>query len=292
MLKLVLTALALLALLATPALPQSASGAAAKTAASKAHAGKKSAVKKPAAKARAAKKASRHAAKPKFKGRKAARGKAGKRRGAVAVKPVKLTPEKRAALLEDAAALNEDLIGFALDGKAGKVSEKVLAMRRMLPVLRGVLAAEAFEELIGHVARMEQGAASNDILAAALDSAEAFRTLQQAVEPAQRALPLDVSILDYAGYRLTVLIISPDPDWAKIAAAAKDSSVAWSRLEEKVQDAKLQNLLETIQTGLRDAVLRKDVQGVKVALKKQIDAIDALDRHFSSIKKPPAEGSQ
>jgi len=282
MLRLIMTALALAALAVSPALSQSGkSGSAgkAKTSASKAHV-----VKKPAAKSRAAKKGSRTAAKTKAKGRKAARTKGGRKAAAV----VKLTPEKRKAMLDDAAAINEDLIGFALEGKAAKVAEKVVAMRKALPFLRPMLATEAFEDLSGHVARMEQDSLSNDIFTAALDSAEAFRTIQEAVDPAQRVLPLEVSILDYAGYKLTILAVSPDPDWGKIAAVTKDATVAWSRLEEKVQDTKLQNLLETVQDGLRNAVLRKDIEGVKVALKKQIDALDALDRHFSSARKAPA----
>jgi hypothetical protein len=48
----------------------------------------------------------------------------------------------------------------------------------------------------------------------------------------------------------------------------------------------VQKQIEAIQDALRIAVVRKDIQGVKLAAQKQLGAGEVLDRHFKSAGKP------
>jgi hypothetical protein len=61
--------------------------------------------------------------------------------------------------------MNEDLIGFSLDGKADKVAEKVAAMRKALPTLRPLLNVSNFEALGRQLTEMEQASSKGDVLA-------------------------------------------------------------------------------------------------------------------------------
>src|SRR3979490_3201576 len=104
----------------------------------------------------------------------------------------------RNAKLADAASINEDLIGFALEGKAGQVVEKVTAMRKALPTLRPLLSGSAFEALGRQLTEMEQASSKSDIFGTALAAVEAYRAIENAMDVARRPSPIEVAMLDYS----------------------------------------------------------------------------------------------
>ena len=111
---------------------------------------------------------------------------------------------ERNAKLADAASINEDLIGFALDGKADKVAQKVVEMRKALATLRPLLGDHVFEVVGQRVSDMEKSSAKGDILGVALASVEAYRTLGHAMDTASRLSPIEVAMLDYSGFKLSM----------------------------------------------------------------------------------------
>jgi hypothetical protein len=193
------------------------------------------------------------------------------------------TPSKdanRNAMLADAASINEDLIGFALEGKADKVAEQVAAMRKALPTLRALLDVGVFETLGRQLTEMEKASSKSDVFGTALVAVEAYRVIENAMDTAQRPSPIEVAMLDYSGFKLSILAATKDANWATIAATAKDSDGSWSALDKIVKDASLRNLVNAIQDGLRGAVERKDIHGVKFAAKMQLEVVDVLEQYF------------
>jgi len=191
----------------------------------------------------------------------------------------------RNAKLADAASLNEDLIGFALKGNADKVAEKVVAMRKALPSLRPLLNAGSFETLGGQLTEMEQESSRSDVFGAALAAVEAYRVIENAMDIASRPSPIEVSMLDYSGFKLSILASTRQTDWAVIATTATDSDASWSVLGNRIKDASIRNLVNAIQDGLRDAVERKDIYGVEFAAKMQLEVVDVLEQYFTSGSK-------
>ena len=182
--------------------------------------------------------------------------------------------------LADAASINEDLIGFALEGKAGQVVEKVTAMRKALPTLRPLLSGSAFEALGRQLTEMEQASSKSDIFGTALAAVEAYRAIENAMDVARRPSPIEVAMLDYSGFKLSILAATQDTDWATIAATATESDSSWSALDKRVKDASIRNLVQAIQDGLKGAVERKDIHGVKFAAKLQLEVVDVLEQYF------------
>ena len=54
----------------------------------------------------------------------------------------------------------------------------------------------------------------------------------------------------------------------------------WPALDKSVKDASIRNLVQAIQDGLKGAVERKDIHGVKFATKLQLDVVDVLEQYF------------
>ena len=192
----------------------------------------------------------------------------------------------RNALLADAASINEDLIGFALDGETAKVADKVLAMRRALPALRPLLDDGTFEVLTRHASTMEQALAKKNVLASALAAVEAYRTIEHAIEASSRSAPIGVAMLDYSGFKLSLLAAAREPDWARIRAGVQESREFWSALVGNIEDKRMRNLFAVIQDGLKSATERKDINGVKFAAKVQLEAVDVLEQYFKGNYKP------
>ena len=84
-------------------------------------------------------------------------------------------------------------------------------------------------------------------------------------------------MLDYSGFKLSILAAGPTADWAAIGATAKDSDSNWSALAKNVRDSGIRDLAAAIQDGLRSAVARKDIEGVKFAAKLQLGIVDVLE---------------
>jgi hypothetical protein len=125
----------------------------------------------------------------------------------------------------------------------------------------------------------------SDVYAAALVAVEAYRVIENAMDTAHRPSPIEVAMLDYCGFKLSILATGKDADWSAIVATAKESDGSWSALDKSVKDASLRNLLKAIRDGLGGAVERKDIQGVKFAAKMQLEAVDLLEQYFKAAPK-------
>jgi len=126
--------------------------------------------------------------------------------------------------------------------------------------------------------------AGKDLPAIALASVEAYRLIEGATDPAQRPAPIELAMLDYSGFKLSILAAGPTADWAAIGATAKDSDSNWSALAKNVRDSGIHDLAAAIQDGLRSAVARKDIEGVKFAAKLQLGIVDVLEGYFKRAK--------
>jgi hypothetical protein len=191
----------------------------------------------------------------------------------------------RNAKLADAASINEDLIGFALEGKADKVAEKVAAMRKALSTLRPLLKDSTFETLGRQMTDMEQASSKNDVLGTALVAVEVYRGIENAMDAARRRSPIEVAMMDYSGFKLSILAAAQTSDWATIGATAKESDDYWSALAKNVKDRSVRNLVGAIQDGLRGAIERKDIHGVRFAAKIQLEVVDVLEQYFRGAYK-------
>ena len=147
--------------------------------------------------------------------------------------------------IADAASINEDMVEFALAGEAGKVEEKIAALKHALPGLRTIIGETAYEKVGGQLQVMETHSAKGDMTGVSLAAVEAYKQLELT--------------LDKAGY--------------------------WKALERNVEDKGLRDLMNSIQSGLDEGVARKDAAQVGFAAQLKLDAVDLLEHYFVSAYK-------
>jgi len=107
------------------------------------------------------------------------------------------------------------------------------------------------------------------------------------------ARPLEVALMDYSGYKLSILAAGPAPDWATIVATAEESDRSWLALAKKLPDTSLWNLVSAIQEGLRTAV--EHISSLKFAARMQLQVVDVLEQFFKGgsepAEQPPTDGA-
>ena len=164
------------------------------------------------------------------------------------------------------------------------MTEKVVEMRKALITLRPLLNVRIFETVGYQVADMERASAKEDLLSTALAAVEIFRVIENAKDDANRPEPVEVALLDYSGFKLSILLGAHAVDCATVDSTAKESDTIWMALAKNIQEISIRNLVGTIQNGLRDAVARKDINGAKFAAKMQLEVVDTLEDYFKRVK--------
>lgn len=179
-----------------------------------------------------------------------------------------------------AASAAEDMIDFALAGDVGRVNEKLSELSRQVPAMRQSLGDAPAAGVEKRLAEIEAALGQGDFTGVALQANEAFRTIVEA-RGVTGTVPLEVSLLDYSGFKLKTLAKAGRIDWATITAAADEASGFWSPLTDRVKDKGLRDLMNSLQEGLAQGVAEQDATQVAFAAQMLLDAVDLLEKSFA-----------
>ncbi len=189
--------------------------------------------------------------------------------------------DPRQTLLDDVASLNENLVEFALDNNVAKITETANAIEASLPKLRTAVPAATFTAIDARVRDQRTAVKARNGTGTALASVEIYRLLQDAMDPRARLVPVQVPLLDYAGFKILALAKAAVANWTSIDATTKEAASFWKQVEGRIASAALRNLLGSIITGLADASAAKNPVYTAFAAKMLLDSVDLLEGQFT-----------
>lgn len=198
----------------------------------------------------------------------------------VAPAPVAVAPapaNERQKLLDGAATLAEHMTEFSIAGDKPKMQETMMSLDAELQKLKSI------PNVAGAQSRMldlRRAVERRDNTRAALSAIEIYRYLQEAMDPAARPAPIEIALFDYSGFKLSALALAARPDWKLIAAANTEAAEFWKRLEPRIKEKALKNLVITIQNGLAEGLKRRDSKLVGFAARALLDTVDLLEGQF------------
>ena len=126
---------------------------------------------------------------------------------------------------------------------------------------------------------------NGDRRAMAIQSVEAYRLLQESIDHSGQPVPVEVPLLDYAGFKLNALLLSTRPDWRLVAKTAQEASTWWTAIRPQITDKSLRAAMDHTVDGIKHAAARKDPQLLRFAAKMDLILVDGLETFFNS--KPP-----
>ena len=95
-------------------------------------------------------------------------------------------------------------------------------------------------------------------------------------------MPKEVSLLDYAGFKLHVLAAAPKPDWESMRKTAADAVGWWDATKAKVSAKKLRDAMKTTVGGLQQAAKTENLPMLELAAQLDLDLVDLLEAHFEA----------
>ena len=191
------------------------------------------------------------------------------------------TPSEQNDKLLKATDPFEGLTESALDGDAAKIAKAFKGAKAGRGATRALLTPETgtrFDKLFDELAAAH---GKKDSVAVALQAAELYKLLVSSCDASALAVPMEVALLDYAGFRTTALLKAAAPDWQAIADTAREANGNWAKIRDRVSDKKLQADMDGAQKGLTSAALKRDVALCQSSAKSDLDLVDDLEGHFA-----------
>jgi hypothetical protein len=185
-----------------------------------------------------------------------------------------------AQVLLAAASPYEDMVGPALAGDDAGLTKMLSNADGQAGTVRKALppaAAEQFDELL---AAIHKSVAARDHYATAEGAVRVFKLLVDNVPPASLKVPREVSLMDYAGFKLQVLAAAKQPDWEAMRKTASEASASWNAIKGKVSDKRVRDTVNSTIAGMERAAKAENLAMIQFAAEIDLDLVDVLEGHF------------
>jgi len=187
-------------------------------------------------------------------------------------------------VLLSAASPFEDLTENALAGNREGIQSVLKAYDEQAEKVRKVLSPKARHDLELLVAAIKKAEQRGDNESVALNSVEAYRTLIESLDTNSLTVPVQVSLLDYAGFRLKVLLHGKSPDWSILRKTAEEAHRHWTAIEYRVSDQGIRDAVNTMITGLKQATTSRNAEMALFAAQVDLALVDLLEKYFEQLQ--------
>lgn len=147
-----------------------------------------------------------------------------------------------------------------------------------------LLQSAASSELVLYLQTMDRARAAMARPDLAIASIEAFRLFVSAGSDAA-PVPVQVSLLDYAGFRYAVDVSATPVRWADATVAADYAAVRWGEIESRISDVGLKGRFGASVIGLKTAVHAQDRADAGRRAQAELDLVDELETYFTTHPK-------
>jgi len=145
--------------------------------------------------------------------------------------------------------------------------------------VRGVLPAATEQQLDKQMDAARDALRSQRRADLALAAVEGFRILVAAV-PGQPGIPVDVSLLDYAGFRYDADAQANPTRWDDMTRATAFAHDRWASIRTDPAAAPLATRLEAALAAMDAAVTDRDMPRARLSAKQELDLVDLLETAF------------
>ncbi len=122
------------------------------------------------------------------------------------------------------------------------------------------------------------GQGDNETLA--LKSVEAYRILIESLDVNSLVVPIQVSLLDYAGFKFEALLHAKATDWLALEKVAEETQQQWAATHPRVTDKGLSDAVDTAIAGMYKASIEKNAGMAVFAAQIDLALVDLLEGYF------------
>ncbi len=183
-------------------------------------------------------------------------------------------------ILLSAASPFEDLTEYALAANTKGMKLALEAYADQASEVNKVLDAKAREDMEVLIANIEKAERQGDNETVALNSVEAYRVLVESLDVDSLVVPMQVSLLDYTGFKFEVLLHTKTPDWMALKKVAEEARQNWAAIQPRVTDNGMCDAFNTVIAGMSKACNEKNHGMALFAAQIDLALVDLLEGFF------------
>lgn len=173
----------------------------------------------------------------------------------------------------------ENLTEMAFSSNWSKIDQTIGNAERAATGARKSLALDAAKTIDGHLAAMTAARQKHDRANLALSSIEVYRILVSSVSAGTRT-PVQVSLLDYSGFRYDADLKSSPIRWDDMNRAVAFSRQQWAVVAPRLKDPALAARFEKAVDGMDHAAQHKNSSLAAASVRSESDLVDELENYF------------
>lgn len=201
------------------------------------------------------------------------------------VEYVPYAPSVRNRLLDAAASPAEDLLEAAIARDRAAVVAAAARVQGAAGALQDQIPQEFFTPIASLRDDIKRKVDAGDDYAAATGALELYGMLQLAHDTSETPVPVEVAMLDFAGFRAELMTSAPQPDWNGLTQAAAEARTQWQRLQAKLDDKNLAAVTAGIVQAYADGAKARNLAATNAAGQQLLAVVDLLEQHFDQAYK-------
>ena len=178
----------------------------------------------------------------------------------------------------------EDMVGFALAKNSASVTKSLAKADSQAGGVKEALLPASVGEFERRLQELHKAAVDNEHYAVAVSGVAIFRLLIDNLDAGKLKVPKEVSLLDYAGFKLHVLDAAPKPDWDAMRKTVADAVTWWAATKSRVTEKGLRDAFNSTVRGLQQSAKTENLPMIHFAAQMDLDLVDMLENHFESKK--------
>ncbi|OHC95970.1 MAG: hypothetical protein A2792_09385 [Sphingomonadales bacterium RIFCSPHIGHO2_01_FULL_65_20] len=173
----------------------------------------------------------------------------------------------------------ETLTETAFDKTFPELAASLTVARQTTSEARTLLAPDQAARLDTLGAGIDTAMRDQNRSALAIAAVETYRVLVSA-QDASAQVPVEVSLLDYAGFRYDANAKSKPINWGRMTADVVFARETWTRISPRVTAKGLSGAFDSALSGMETAVAQKNAVAAGIAVSNELALVDALEEHF------------
>jgi hypothetical protein len=174
----------------------------------------------------------------------------------------------------------EDMIGFALSTNDARRTKALAAADARSASVKEALSSAAATEFESLVEAIHKAAKDKNHYAVAANAVEVFHLMIDNLQADILKIPKEVSLLDYAGFKLQVLAAAPHADWEAMRKIVANATTWWGAIKAKVTDKRLRDTVNSTVRGLEQAGKSENLPMLQFGAQIDLDLVDLLEAFF------------
>ena len=184
-------------------------------------------------------------------------------------------PERRAALIA-AAERFENLTEAAFSTDPREVANRTVLANAAGAAVRNGMSPDHGAGLDAALGKITLAVQTKSAVDLSLASNDAYRAVlsEAGGEP---TVPLDIGLLDYAGFRILAEARDPKPRWDDVRETLGFANQRWNAVKPLIRDAKVRDQFDRVLVWAQEALAAKDAKSLERAANNELDLVDVLE---------------